>query len=615
MRSRVAVTALVVAASLVGTASAEAALRFERKGCRAESNFPCAELRVPLDRSGRVPGSVDLYVERAAADEGRAGRGVVLAISGGPGQSATSNTGGFAGELLGNVGGRDVVVMDQRGTGASGALDCPELERPGDEPIDERTARCAQRLGERRSLYTTRDSVADLEALRVALGEEKVVLYGASYGTKVALGYALRHPDRVERLILDAVVEETGQDPFDRDSLAAIPRVMREICRGECAGVTHDAARDLALLADLLDGRPLTGPVVDPRGRRRTARMTMRDLYQEVRAADALPESRARLPGLVRAAIDQDPAPLLRMVTRAGIEAPREDDLPSAADTLSFTLQAATLCEEAPLPWSRTAGPQERDAQAAAAAAARPDTSFEPFAREAVLARDSNSLLFQCRRWPAAPEAPVLGPGPLPDVPALVLEGREDIRTPLEVGRRVAARFPRGRLLEVPKAGHVTLGHPCAQRALRAFFADRPVGNPCRSLRRRARVRPVPPARLYALRPSPGTRGGPGRTLRAVLLTLADLREVALDRPADSVRAGGLRAGFFVDRGDARLVRNFSYVPGVRISGAVTPDDRLAGRISVHGRFASRGILTVTRRGTVAGVLGGRRVQGRLPRT
>src|SRR5206468_3314718 len=90
--------------------------------------------------------------------------------------------------------------------------------------------RSLRRAPPARAFYTTRDSVEDFEALRKALGVDKVTLYGVSYGTKVAVAYAMAHPEHVESLVLDSVVDPTYSDPFDLEGLAALPRALTEVC-------------------------------------------------------------------------------------------------------------------------------------------------------------------------------------------------------------------------------------------------------------------------------------------------------------------------------------------------------------------------------------------------
>src|SRR5687767_4801609 len=127
---RVAAALLVFVAAAPATASARA---FER--CGEDSVLLCGKVSVPLDRSGRVPGTLDLYVERARARDlpakaaGGSPRGALFALAGGPGQPATQFTSDFIfafGERRAN---RDIITFDQRGTGRSGLLRCPEIER------------------------------------------------------------------------------------------------------------------------------------------------------------------------------------------------------------------------------------------------------------------------------------------------------------------------------------------------------------------------------------------------------------------------------------------------------------------------------------------------------
>ena len=94
-----------------------------------------------------------------------------------------------------------------------------------------RRRRCAAALGPRRGLLHDRRHVEDMEAIRRELGVERIAIYGTSYGTKVALAYALRYPAHVERLVLDSVVEADGPDPLYRDTFAATPRALRALCR------------------------------------------------------------------------------------------------------------------------------------------------------------------------------------------------------------------------------------------------------------------------------------------------------------------------------------------------------------------------------------------------
>ena len=103
--------------------------------------------------------------------------------------------------------GYTLVAYDDRGTGESGLLDCPavQLALTADQQRAAAAA-CAGTIGPTRAFYSTAEHAEDLDAVRQALGFDKIALYGVSYGTKLAMAYALAHPSHVERLLLDSVL-------------------------------------------------------------------------------------------------------------------------------------------------------------------------------------------------------------------------------------------------------------------------------------------------------------------------------------------------------------------------------------------------------------------------
>src|SRR4051794_2786569 len=202
-------TAFLVGLGAAGAPAARAQPAWH--ACADGLGADCTWVGVPLDRSGALPGSIRLRVARMPGpDTGP----TVVYLSGGPG-------GGWIDELesvLWNVSGLTlssrVIAFDQRGTGRSGLLRCPRLERDTRLRSTSAAADCARRLGPARAHYTTADSVEDLEAVRRALGVERISLFGISYGTELALEYARAHPEHVARLALDSVVDPDDRDPF-----------------------------------------------------------------------------------------------------------------------------------------------------------------------------------------------------------------------------------------------------------------------------------------------------------------------------------------------------------------------------------------------------------------
>ena len=231
-------------------------------------------------------------------------------------------------------------------------------------------------------------------------------------------------------------------------------------------------------------------------------------------------------------------------------------------------------------------------------------------------------MLNLCERWPNAPLAPEFGPGPLPDVPVLLLEGEDDLRTPVENAQRVGAQFPQSSLVVAPATGHSVLGNDfsgCTDRAFRSFFRGPAGRHALPRTRRFFQPTPPPPRQLSDVSPFGGT-GRPGRTLAAVRLTLVDVAEDSvtelifdLDDP-DRARGGGLRAGHYrIDGDNALTLDGVAFVPGVTVSGRLEHfgERRQRGRLRVSGGAAARGVLRL-RGGRVRGVLGGRPVRAGL---
>ena len=228
------VAVAAVAAVLGGAGQARAAIPLTP--CKT-GGVQCGTVDVPLDRTGRVPGTISLHVELLPA-QGTA-RGVMFLIAGGPGQGSSE-----AFDLSPGLN-RDViqfmfpvytfVTFDNRGTGKSALINCPRLQATVTATAEEGAAlaaECASLIGTQRVFYATRDHAEDIDAVRAALGIDRIGLFGVSYGTKLALAYALAHPVNVERLILDSVVPPNFPDPFDRNVIGEMPETLRSFCAG-----------------------------------------------------------------------------------------------------------------------------------------------------------------------------------------------------------------------------------------------------------------------------------------------------------------------------------------------------------------------------------------------
>ena len=200
--------------------------------CPGMPGFRCGSLSVRLDPSGSVPGRLSLRV--AMSDVASAPRGVLVFLTGGPGQPGVPFVPRLAGRLGPALRGYRLVMFDQRGTGA-GALDCPALQRQmgaSDLTVPSAAAvrSCAAAIGPDRQFFATADTVADIEALRAALGVNRITLDGVSYGSYVAERFALAHPGEVGRLVLDSVVPSWNVDPLQLVNMRQTATVLRDAC-------------------------------------------------------------------------------------------------------------------------------------------------------------------------------------------------------------------------------------------------------------------------------------------------------------------------------------------------------------------------------------------------
>jgi pimeloyl-ACP methyl ester carboxylesterase len=403
---------------------------------------------VPLDHFGGLPGRLSLHV--AVSGPARAPRGTLLFLTGGPGEAGVAFMPKVRARLGAALRGYRLVMLDQRGTGA-GALRCPALQRAAGAsdlavPPLSAVRSCAAAVGPRRRFFTTRDTVADLDALRDALGPRRWAVDGVSYGTFVAERYALAHPDRVSRLVLDSVVPQEGIGPFQLETIKAVPRVLRAACRERRCG--RDPAADLAAVIRARHDGP-----------------ALLDTLVTLSVAD--PSYRA-VPGALAAARAGDPRRLERLIAAVH----RGDSVP--ATFLSQGLHASTLCEDYAFPWGGPEAPltARRRAIAKSAASLTPRTLW-PFDRATAL---GNGELRTCENWPPV-GVKLLSrqavSASLPSVPVLLLAGDRDLSTPLAWGRAEAKHAPQGRLVVVHGAGHsvqTRARNPAVRAALNRFL-------------------------------------------------------------------------------------------------------------------------------------------------
>lgn len=586
----------VPAASAEATSEARATAQFRNCGTRTLGPTQCANVRVPLDRSGAVAGDVRLAVRRVQVGRRRVAERsqAVVFLAGGPGQATTPLASDVAGLLRPLLTHRDLVTIDTRGIGrASDLVVCPELEALTDTvAVDPRTlASCARRLGPAAPLYGTADVIADIEAVRKAAGYEQLLLVGVSYGSYTAQRYAAAYPSRVSGLVLDSPVDVVGYDPFSLASFRALPRVMEQTCRARaCAKVTDAPRGDLGRA---IARTPISARVDGGRGKRVTTTIREHTLAALVSLGDFDPLMRASVPALLRRLAEGDAQPLARFARELGLIARPDDDtdpseLAGAAGALSTGVYVATTCRDTRYPWTdATPLGADRMTAARAAVSAVPAAQRGGFGVAAIV---DDWPVAACAWWPAAPEQTTIPP--LPEVPTLILSGREDSRTPTEVARAMASRMPKSTLAVVPGVGHsvITSGSRCVRRVIRAYAAGSAVPRcgptaapPAAPLPPRAASELGSTGRQRALNVARATVEDAARTVVMRLVRSFDLAALLGGEEFQPIRVAGLRSGSAVLTEEALRLSRYGYVPRTSVTGALTDAKRVSVRVAGRG--------------------------------
>lgn len=600
-----AAMAAAIAGAAAGAASAQS-LAF--RTCKGNPGVGCASLQVPLDHADPAKGTLSLAVQRRRASG--TSKGVIIMLQGGPGQSA--GTLSDSDLLPATLPGWDYVVFDQRGTGPRGALKCAALDTPSAK-VDDATAvaTCADQVGPNRIYYGSRDSVLDIESLRVALGVQRIALGGISYGTYVAQYYAQSFPDNVSHLILDSVVDPAVMNGIPTDSFQAVPTILTGLCaNGACRGITSDPVGDLADLVARSNPDGLRGSGANTKGKATAATIGgpkyPGDLPGYLFAGDLNPGLRGLWPGAVKAAIKGDAGPLIRLASIA------EYGEPEPPTSISNALYMATSCADDTALWADADPRDVRTAKVDAAFAALGDGAFAPFA---TMNARADSLAADCIAWPETAIDP-LTPGPLPAVPTILLSGGQDMRTPTANAQAVAARSPQATVVVAPGWGHDLVDNlSCATNQVSRLLAGRAVqATACRGITTALVDKPFPaPAATISQLSPMGAPGTPGRVAHAVRFSVQDALSSA-DAGLDAGLSGiqGVRSGLMTITGSGGSTARFtafSDTRGVAISGSlVTRNNRINGRVSVNGPGRMDGYLELhnaSGRAWYRGVIGG----------
>ncbi|MFC4729132.1 alpha/beta hydrolase [Coralloluteibacterium thermophilus] len=452
---------LALGASLATPAAAQlriGSLAFEPCTLTAEGlpisvEAHCTTYSVPEDRSAPDGRRIDLAVAVVSGDN-VAEPDPVFFLAGGPGQSARESYPQIAPVFREVLRKRNVVLVDQRGTGGSNPLPCAEVQGEDavlnaelDSPeVARRAAQDCLRALEGRAdphHYTTTDAVEDLDAVRAALGAERVNLVGVSYGTRVAQQYLRAFPGQVRSMVLDGVVPNTlflgSEHARNLEDALALQFAQCEAvaaCRDELG--SPRAHLDILRARLSADGAPVA--YRDPTtAAPREERLALAHLQTVVRMYAYQPAAAAMLPLVLSEAAAGRYEPLAAQARLL---------IDQLGESIMHGMQLSVSCAE--------------DADGLADAGEDGDTLLG-----GVLV---DFLKAQCAVWPRGRMPEDFHAAVVSDVPALLLSGEFDPVTPPRYGEEVLRGLSAGRHLVLGGQGHNVLPVGCTPRLLARFL-------------------------------------------------------------------------------------------------------------------------------------------------
>lgn len=374
----------------------------------------------------------------------------VVFLAGGPGQSARDLLPLVHGSLYTVNRERDLIFLDQRGTGGSNPLNCdmPEDDEawlePRPEQFTELLQQCMTSWDAELPFYTSAHAVADLESLRKAYGLQRINLVGGSYGTRLAQVYLRMHPDVIRSIVLDGIVPT--RLALGAEHAISLDRTLEKLFTActedeDCGQAFPDLAHSFVQLKQRWREGNRRIVVTHPRsGQPQEIDFNADVLAAALRFLAYSPGSQAIIPQLVHEAVQSgDPS---RLAGQALIVSDQMEDL------VALGLNFAVTCSEDWPAW-----PEGID---------EAHTVMRNSMREV-----SEQV---CAWWPSGTAAPDFHQPFDSPVPLLLLSGEFDPVTPPEYGEEAAAQYSNSLHLVATGQGHIVMTNPCVSRIIADFI-------------------------------------------------------------------------------------------------------------------------------------------------
>lgn len=367
-------------------------------------------------------------------------------IPGGPGEAATESYILIYAAFNRLNQKRDIILVDQRGTGGSNPLECAmESAGEGSNADDTKAVvdECVAQLDGDLSFYTTQYAMQDLDEVRRALGYPQINLYGASYGTRAALDYVRQFPDKVRTLILDGVAPPNWVlgPTTAADGQAALDAIINR-CQTEtaCAEAFPNLSQEFQSLLSMIEESPVEVELDHPLTGKPTSFTLDRDTFANaVHLLSYTPETAVLIPLLIHSTYEEQD------FRRFAAQAMTTFD--TLDQSISNGMRFSVLCAE-DVPYYP------------------PQATTQGYLGNFVV--DTFSEV--CTYWPTQPVSPSFHEAVVSDVPVLLLSGEADPATPPSNGELAAQTLSNSQHWIIPGMGHINIYRGCIPNLANDFI-------------------------------------------------------------------------------------------------------------------------------------------------
>jgi len=449
---------LILLAALLAT-STTSAQSLELADCRINAGpgapsmaARCGTMVRPLDPSGVVSGEIELRVAVVPALNLTPESDPLVPIAGGPGQGSVQFYLNYYWAFEDVRRNRDILLIDQRGTGESATMDC-EFDDDileGEYSVEvtvEYTERCLEQLPHDPRFFTTSVAVTDMEAVRAALGYPALNLYGVSYGTRVAQHFARRYPGSTRSVIIDGVVPpQLSLGPeIATESQKAVDKILARCAEDDaCNERFPDIAADFERVVAELRAAPVTIDVPNPStGRPEDIEFGGAELAGAIRLLAYHPNTIALMPLLIHEAGKGNYVPLGSQFMMTMI---------AMADAMSLGMHNSVMCTEDVPFYDKSS------------------IDYDGLATSYMGTFQLDALEAICSVWPAGPIDDEFKVPLATDLPVLLLSGDSDPITPPRYAVLAAVDLENATHLIGTNQGHGQVGVGCTPRLIAAFI-------------------------------------------------------------------------------------------------------------------------------------------------